>query len=411
MKKNIVLIMLIITVLAGCDDYVDIRTEGEVVPKRTINYRYLLNYTNKFDKTYRPVDIASDDIDLMNDSQVASLDASDFYRVHLNAYAWADSIYYQDEPDTDLVLMYQALYYSNVIINEVVDSEDGTEAEKMAIRGEALVHRAYALLTLGNIFGPAYDEQTANTDLSIPVFTTPTIDENIKRATVSRLYEVVINDLKEAANAGLPSRNSGRSIAYPSEASAYALLARTYLYMGNYDAALTNAQIALDHQNSLLNLEDYENEAYPNKQFDPELILSKSSNQTYRWAPLVLTLSDELLDLFDDGDLRYSIFTAPATMASTDYTEGRVYYKEFLTGEERNGGPTVPEMMLIKAECLARSNQYEAAMETINELRVHRFRAGEYTPLTATDAEDALRKVLQERRRELMCKGGFVGLI
>lgn len=46
-------------------------------------------------------------------------------------------------------------------------------------------------------------------------------------------------------------------------------------------------------------------------------------------------------------------------------------------------------------------------MDVINTLRKSRFRAADYYDLTATDATDALVKVLAERRKELMGVGRF----
>ncbi len=66
-------------------------------------------------------------------------------------------------------------------------------------------------------------------------------------------------------------------------------------------------------------------------------------------------------------------------------------------------GPTVPEMLLIKAECLARSGDAAAATEVLNTLRIARFRAGDYEPLSVVD--DVLPTVLDERRRELFGTG------
>jgi hypothetical protein len=64
-------------------------------------------------------------------------------------------------------------------------------------------------------------------------------------------------------------------------------------------------------------------------------------------------------------------------------------------------GPTVAEMLLIKAEAQARKNDVTGAMTTINILRAKRLTPGTWVNLTATDQSDAVKKVLDERRREL----------
>ena len=70
--------------------------------------------------------------------------------------------------------------------------------------------------------------------------------------------------------------------------------------------------------------------------------------------------------------------------------------------ESVNAGPSVAEMMLIKAECQARAGEYADAMKTIAPLRKARIATEAYTELTASSKDDAIKKVLQERRRELL---------
>lgn len=62
----------------------------------------------------------------------------------------------------------------------------------MAIKGEAQVHRADIFLTLVNVFGKAYDPATAATDLGIPLLTTPTVTENVTRASVKEVFDVIV---------------------------------------------------------------------------------------------------------------------------------------------------------------------------------------------------------------------------
>ncbi|MEH6656316.1 RagB/SusD family nutrient uptake outer membrane protein [Leeuwenhoekiella marinoflava] len=416
MKRNYIYIVLslIITTLTSCDDYVDIKTEGMLFPEETENYRFLLNNTSIYDKSYSLVDIASDDIIIRDDHAnyfENNYGTSAYYRPYKETYKLADSIYFTGEPDYEINTIYSGLYAANVVITEVLDSKNGTEEEKVALQGEALVHRAYIFFSLVNIFGKAYDATTATTDLGIPMLTEPTVDADITRATVQEVYDQIINDLNTAIISGLPATRTGTEVGFPSQASAYALLARTYLYMHNYEEALINANAALELQNTLLNLEDYENTpdySWPRRIQNPELILSKTSTNSYGFSPTLLSLSDELLNLFDLNDLRYQLYTrSNSDMSYSAFTEGRSLCVALLTGEARNAGPTVPEMLLIQAECMARMGNISGAMNSVNTLRQARFRAEEYVALTATNNEDALVKVLEERRRELMGKGGF----
>lgn len=63
-------------------------------------------------------------------------------------------------------------------------------------------------------------------------------------------------------------------------------------------------------------------------------------------------------------------------------------------------GPTTSEMYLIKAECHARNGQIPEAMTALNQLRNKRMKTG--TPeIVASSKEEAVKKVLDERRREM----------
>lgn len=412
MKKYLIYIGVLSALLTSCDNYVDITTEGKLIPEETANYRYLLQGAVTFNKTYSLVDVASDDI-VMRDDHATYFDkyySSAYYKPFLQSYKWSDEIYAVGDTDSDMNTLYAALYTCNVIISEVMTSKNGTDEERLAIKGEAQVHRAYIFLTLINVFGKAYDPATSGTDLGIPLFTAPTVTENVTRASVKEVYDLIVKDLTEAIASGLKPVQTGRNVAYPSKASAYGLLARTQLYMGNYAEALQNASSALALQNTLLNLEDYKNVGdygWPRTYLDPEIILSKEST-SYQYSPMVLSLSDELLNSFDTKDLRYQLYTRSFNTASYgSITQGRIYCKESLSGDARNAGPTVPEMYVIKAECEARTGNASTAMNTINTLRKSRFTAADYTDLTASDANDALIKVLAERRKELMGRGGF----
>jgi hypothetical protein len=70
--------------------------------------------------------------------------------------------------------------------------------------------------------------------------------------------------------------------------------------------------------------------------------------------------------------------------------------------EALDAGPSVAEMMLIKAEYEAREGNKDTAMSILNTLRKARIDASVYTAnMTASSKDDAIKKVLQERRREL----------
>ena len=71
----------------------------------------------------------------------------------------------------------------------------------------------------------------------------------------------------------------------------------------------------------------------------------------------------------------------------------------------RFSGLATDELFLIKAECLARAGNASGALSTLNDLLRARYAQGTFVDLHADDPQQALRLVLQERRKELVFRG------
>ena len=383
--------------LAGCKDYVDIKTQGTLIPSETANYRLLLNNTGVLERSVSVPDITADDVELSDLAQQRALP-----NYVARAYTWQPAFYDGTESDLDWDVSYAAIFYANTVAAEVPSSIGGTDATRQQLLAEAQVHRAAAYLALVNCYAKAYNSSTAGADLGVPLLLTPAVNADLTRQPVQAVYSQVVQDLQAAAP-NLPTTVPFNT--QPGRAAAYALLARTYLLLGDYGQARHNAEAALALQSTLVDLNSYVSGAtYPRRINDPEVILSKVANTQFTAAPTVLRLSPSLLSLLGTTDLRYTLFTRPASSVTSAYT-GRIFAKELLTGEPRNLGPSVPEMLLIKAECQARQNDGAGALATLNTLRVRRFRAADYVPLTTANARTPLQLVLDERRRELFCRG------
>lgn len=386
--------------LAGCSKYTDIKTQGSLIPKQSENYRYLLNYTNTFEYGGQLPDFISADVDIVDDIQQTSIAGNSYYSFIMNCYTWQSPIYpLATDHDRDWDTYYARIYNCNVIIDEVPSSTGGSDAEKAQMIAEAVVHRADAYLNLVNEYAKPYNAATASSDPGVPLLLTPSLDAKLERASVATVYNRLEADLKSAI-APLPRFTDFNSL--PGKAAAYSLLARLYLFMGNYASAGLYADSTLLLQSALNDLATLS--SYPTKFKDPEIILEKIAYASASYAPSSLRLSDELLNILGTTDQRYILFTADAaTTLGSGYT-GRFFSRERVTFENRNIGTSVPEMLLIKAESLARAGDFNAAMDRVNQLRIKRFAAADYVALTATDANDALVKVIEERRREFFCR-------
>lgn len=388
---NISLLLLLIS--SGCRDYVEIDEVGNRILYYTDDYQYLMNNTTNFESTFIYPELASDDISIENDDYIINTES------HINAYTWADQISL-DANDSDWDRMFRQIEICNEIIEGVLNSEGGTEAEKRNVWAQAKVHRAYAYFCLVNIYAKQYDEQTASTDLGVPLLLSADFFADLTRASVETIYHQVESDLKEAL-VYLPDFQLNTSM--PSKAAAYGTLARVYLQKEVYPQALAYADSALSIQNTLLNLADYAGNitSLPRKYDDEEIIFSK----ILAGYTLDYQLSQDLLDLFSEQDLRYQMFTDEGAALTWNPTAGRYFSRPRIFSQGVYSGPCVSEMMLIKAECLVRDGNAINALEELNRLRQHRFMPEDYEDLTAADSEEALYLVINERRMELMGRG------
>ena len=385
--------------LAGCKDYVDIKTQGSLVPSETVNYRYLLNNTGVLERTVSLPDLTSDDVEISDLAQQRTLP-----NYLARAYTWQPAFYDATESDQDWNTPYAAIFYANTVAAEVPASTGGTEADRQQLLAESRVHRAEAYLALVNCYAKTYASATAAADLGVPLVLTPEVNADLTRRPVQAVYSQILQDLQAAAP-NLPTTTPYNT--QPSRAAAYALLARAYLLMGDYALARQNAESALAIKSTLVDLNAYLSATYPRRVNDPEIILSKVANLSFdvvSSSKTVLRLSPGLLSLLGTTDLRYTLFTRPASSVAATYT-GRIFAKELLTSEPRNLGPSVPEMLLIRAECQARQGDGTGALATLNTLRAKRFRPADYVALATTNARTPLQLVLDERRRELFCRG------
>ena len=377
-------IIFSIVLFASCDNYLEVTPKGEIIPETLEDYELMLNSNAMTNLSDPHFEYFTDDMYMDIGSDVVSSEA--------NAYFWRIDLDDNAEDNSTIWLSsYQSQYYANTIINNVMESSAGSEAEKRAVLGEAMTIRAMNYLNLLTVFSKAYDPNINPDDLGVPLVTSINVTENIPpRASLNACFSLIIEDLKQAIE-WLPAvqRSRWRVTKY----TAAALLARVYLYIHDYQNAYTYASMALQssQENKLL---DYQSlEEFPiTEQNSEKLWIDKTAvgadgdGQYY---------SAELLALFDEDDLRLSMFTELDDDGNTYRTTNR-----------DNAGIGYPEMYLIQAEYFARQGDIESAMGLVNQIRAKRFPEGSQNiTLEASSEVLALQRVLEERRRELSFSG------
>lgn len=394
--KKVIFYIAVALLATGCRKYVEIDQIGTRTMTYTSDYRALMDNSGEMESVCGLQIYSNDDTRILDANKQTQL--TDIY---YNAYQWKAAYYSDTQADADWDRMYRTIYNSNLTLEGVLTSEKGTDADKKQIYAEAQVHRAFTYWTLVNIYAKQYDSATASTDLGVPMVVSTNLYASLKRGSVQAAYDLILSDLLAAVDAlpDLPDYNTR-----PSKAGAYAVLARVYLSVRQFDKARSYAEKALALQNGLLDLRNYQTStaSFPQRLNDPEVIFSKVSNGTYQG----IQLDTALLTLLGTSDLRYKLFVRPGSSFRPSFT-GYGYWRYTYTREfsKMYQGPNVPEMMLIVAEAAARSNDANTAVSMINAIREKRFATTDYTAVSAADGAAAMQLVIAERRREFFGTG------
>lgn len=391
------LILGILSCTTGCRKYVEIPSENLKVLKLTTDYQSLMYNTTTMNYTYlNPAYAASDygtDLATWQTRQSVLLG---------NTYTWADRLYTATEDDPQWTNLYKQIFITNTVIGGVMGSEGGTDAQKLSAMSSAYVHRAFAYYLLVNIYGKQYDSATAATDPGVPLVMSTDLLTDLTRASVGQVYDHIMADLNQALPGlpDLPDFNSN-----PSKSAAYAIMARVELNKRNFTEAERYANLALTLKSTLLDLSAYTTVplTIPTRTLNPEVILFKTVQISTSFP---LSLETQSLFTANENtikDLRYTMFTKDGTEVGYSYYTTRGYFRQTLDGVYN--GPSVPEMLLIKAECEARAGNTDAAIAALNTLRIKRFKTEDYIAATATDPNTALHLIIDERGREFMGTG------
>lgn len=344
-------------------------------------------------------------------------------------YATWDSQYIPDAARDDLWNgEYAKIFAANLALNSL-DDVSGTAEEKAIIKADAHFIRAYSYWILANTYCLPYTEANKN-ELGLPIKTSTSFEEPIQRQSLEKVYQQIESDLAEALKTPVSLTKSGKPRHWRgSIAGVNGFAARYYLNRNNYPKTIEHANAALADYNVLV---DYNTEMrygrdgmvsinpgtpqaqtitikYPythDNEDQTDLINWKEflyyralTNGSFWYIP-----SESLLDLYDkNNDLRYQYhivenysYDRRMTSPSYDYPGYVFFFKTWIPS-----GPTVAEMLLTKAEAQARLNDPAGAMTTINLLRVKRIKKDGPVNLVAADKADAIKKVLEERRREM----------
>lgn len=312
---------------------------------------------------------------------------------------------------------YKAIYGANDVIEGIAASTAATlkGPTRTRLTAEAKFIRAFSYFYLVNFFG------------DVPLALTVDFNQTVrmKRTPKGEVYVQMVKDLQDARS-GLGtdfSSSKTNERIRPNKWAATALLARVYLFLGDYQnaAAMSGEVIG---QSSLFQLKDDLNEVFLKnsteaiwqlQQSDPSGVTGTSTPEGYGFVPNFLTIgvgrflfSDELLADFENNDKRKIDWILRIVK------DGRTVYSpyKYKKGVNNIYDPLteyymvlrLAEQYLIRAE--ARALGATGLGLAIDDLNVIRHRAGlDDLPPTLSKAE-VIAAIEKERRKELFAEWG-----
>jgi hypothetical protein len=317
-------------------------------------------------------------------------------------------------PDPDFwSRLYPFVFNANVAIEGLMNSSKLTPSIKQQLAGEAKFMRAFFYFYLVNFYG----------DVPLVISSDYTVNAVLPRAPKEQVWKQIINDLKEAEDLLSENYLDGSLLnvtvekVRPTKASAASLLARAYLYTGDWENAELQSSFVINNNSSYdtvsLNNVFLRNSQEAIWQLQPIVagrntwdallfILPESGPDDFDYS---VYLSNSLINDFEIGDQRKSKWIGSVKAAGQKYYYP-YKYKINLSPSSVIEYTTIlrlAEQYLIRAEARIKLGN---TMEGIDDLNIIRKRAGLPNYSSSTDRESLLKAVIHERRVELFSEWG-----
>lgn len=306
---------------------------------------------------------------------------------------------------------------------KILKDYPGQKASINADLAQAYFVRAFTTLELSLVYGQTYTYTPDGSHLGGTLITTfPSLSSQIVRRTVKDIYSQVIADLNTAISLW-GDNSTPDDIHYASGDAAKALLSRIYLYMADYDTALSYADGLLSTISYALTPNDKYFQMFCDPSYDGSevilrlngLDLSKNLGSMYDAQNTKIYPSEKLKSLFSiapEGheDIRNSLLT----YSDNTIYKGNTCMKYSVPGEElsdreRHYDPILfrsSELYLIRAECLCKKGELADAAKDISLLRSRAYGIPVEEVSVEYSTQDELDQIImQERCKELYLEG------
>lgn len=296
---------------------------------------------------------------------------------------------------------YQTIYSANAVLEGLSASTKVTPAVKSQLQGEALFLRAFAYFYLVNLYGP----------VPLQLTTDYRSTQSASRAPIAQIYHQIVTDLTTAENLlsdAYPTSGKAR----PNKSVVQALLARTYLYLGDWKNAEKYASLVI--ANSTYKLVDLNSVFLANSQEAIWQLMPTANSNTQDGALFILTTTPIYVSLradfaqngFENNDKRKGAWVGNITVNGQTYFFPYKYkVRSSTTVTEYSMVFRLAEQYLIRAEANAQLNTSGNLSLAVADLNMIRTRAG--LPNTSATTQAAiLTAIYHERQVELFAEWG-----
>lgn len=423
MTNIVVLLLLIVICLPGCKKIVEVDGPIDSIVGQEI-FNTNTGAASVMTGIYTTMSLDGIFAGTQSISLRAGLSADEFVPVTTNDimnYLYTNSLtnngnqlFWQD--------LYSYIFRANSAIEGVTASTGISGSMKQRLLGEAKFIRGFMYFYLVNLYG------------DIPLLTTTDIKINATEARTekNKVYQQIIKDLQEsesllsenyvAADGMTPTSDRLR----PNKSTATALLARVYLYMGEWQLAEQECSKVISNT-STYQIESLDNAFLTTSKEAIWQIQSVNATfiNTLDGRMFVLAAGDglgaganvasgrpvymnsQLYNSFENGDSRQTDWVDTVIVGGTTYPY--VYkYKAWIIGAQRTEHLMVlrlSEQFLIRAEARTHQGKVIGANSATEDLNLIRSRAG-LGPTPASTQTDMLDAILQERKVELFGEWG-----
>lgn len=296
---------------------------------------------------------------------------------------------------------YNIVFAANTALEGIANSNALEPELKEQLRGEALFVRALCHFYLTNLYG----------DIPYVISTDYAVNSEVGKLPISEVYDAILTDLMEARPLlGTDYLTPDR--VRPNSLVVSALLAKVYLYRREWALAVGESSQVI--QDSNFQFESDINSAFLREststiwqlasQNEGDNTLEASNLIFDSGPPPVVALNPLLVNSFETGDLRRSLWIGEVTDGVETWYFANKYKEQFNTGGslEYSKILRLAEQYLIRAEARSMLGDIGGAQADINKIR---NRAGLVDTMASTPEalQDAIQK---ERRTELFTELG-----